>query len=122
VNCKLIEPGHLPTIHTAKNFGIPTEKEFKLKEFNDFCEQLYNEGKNKLLSVKELGRRPDATPYILPKKIWQKCGPWELEPVNGMPPDVRFFDRITDAGFKNLKAMDAISYHVGQVETKRRMK
>jgi len=117
VNCKLIEPGTVPTIHTSKNFGEPTEEKFDLEEFDAYCKHIYQD---KLIHEKDYGRRCDATPYILHKNTFAKFGPWELEPINGVPPDVLFFDRCKAGGIDNMKSLGAISYHHGGVEIRRK--
>mgnify|MGYP001364627625 FL=1 len=38
VNCKLIEPGTLPSLHTCHNFGLTLYDDFKLKEFLTFAD------------------------------------------------------------------------------------
>ena len=40
VNCKLIEPGTLPSLHTTKNFNITTNESFKSEGFTEFCNLL----------------------------------------------------------------------------------
>lgn len=131
VNCKLIEPGTLPTLHTAKNFGITTEEEFDEPGFLEFAEKLYKEGENKLATdYKEYGHRLDAMPFLLHKEVWDKFGPMS-QVLTGPSPDVRnqhvfgvtgdtdFFNRCEANGVEITKALDAISYHCGGAETRR---
>ena len=131
VNCKLIEPGTLPTLHTARNFGLTTEEDFKEEEFLTFAEELYEQGKDKLvMSAAEHGHRLDAMPFLVPRDVWDRFGPMNKWSVNNSPDprneyvmditgDTDFFNRCESGGVEVTKALDAISYHCGGIETKR---
>ena len=155
VNCKLIEPGILQTIHATKNFGVTNEEEFQEEDFLKHAEVLYQEGENKLaMNAAEHGHRLDAMPFLVPRDVWEKFGPmnkwivdekltqleklWldrnqltdvmeekKLVPdprgqyVNQITGDTDFFNRCESGGVEITKALDAISYHCGGVETRR---
>lgn len=131
VNCKLIEPGTLPTLHTAKNFGITIDSEFDCEGFEKFCAKLYADGENILIKSKEsYGHRLDAMPFLVSKDVWERFGPmcqtivpngvdWQGGLVTG---DTDFFNRCEAGGVEITKALDAISYHCGGVETRRNEK
>jgi hypothetical protein len=131
VNCKLIEPGVLQTIHTTKNFGITNEEEFQEEDFLKYAEVLYQEGENKLtMNAAEHGHRLDAMPFLLSRDVWEKFGPmnkWIVDEspdprgqyVNQITGDTDFFNRCESGGVEVTKALDAISYHCGGVETRR---
>lgn len=136
VNCKLIEPGSLPSLHTCINLGLTTENDFNGDKFTEFCDALYkkNEGKLVFDNIKGLfhqnqgvggdyGHRLDAMPFILSKKVWERFGPM-LQVLNqyGTTGDTDFFDRCRTSGVEITKALDAISYHCGGAETARNMK
>jgi|GEM_PF-3984955 len=116
VNCKLIEPGTLPTIHTAVNFGLTTRNQFKQKEFEDFCAKIY---KDELVTdEKKYGRRFDAMPFVCPMDVWERFGPQSpLVRDDGLTGDVDFFNRCKAGGVEIVKALNAISYHCGGIET-----
>jgi hypothetical protein len=129
VCCKLIEPGTLPTLHTARNLGITVDGQFLGKEFMKTCDKLI---KDELVfdDTKEYhidggvggtyGHRLDAMPFALPKDVWERFGPMrqDLNP-HGTTGDTDFFDRCKMAGVEITKSLDAISYHCGGVETRR---
>lgn len=116
VNCKLIEPGTLHTIHIIKNLGVTTEGSFREKEFIELCESIY---KHELITdEKKYGRRLDAMPWICSKDVWERFGPQSPILINKITGDVDFFNRIKDGGVENTKALDSISYHCGGLETR----
>jgi hypothetical protein len=131
VNCKLIEPGTLPSLHTCRNFGTTTDDDFKRQEFLDFIEPLYIENKDKCaVSESEYGHRFDAMPFVVAKDVWERFGPMNqiLVPkspdpdgvfVTDITGDTDFFNRCKTGGVEVVKALDAISYHCGGLETKR---
>ena len=49
VNCKLVEPGILETLHTAKNYGVTVEGQFRKQEFDTWAEQFVKEHKDELV-------------------------------------------------------------------------
>ena len=134
VCCKLIEPGTLPTLHTARNFGLTLEDEFNYDEFIPFANQMYqsNEG---LIAIDErsYGHRFDAMPWAMSKDVWERFGPMNKVLVNGSPDpegvfvnsvtgDTDFFNRCKANNVQVVKALDAISYHCGGIETQINMK
>lgn len=132
VNCKLIEPGTLPTLHTSRNFGITTNDEFQENGFIEFCEQLERDElviddivglfhENRGLGG-SYGHRLDAMPFLVHKNVWDRFGPM-LQTINqyGTTGDTDFFDRCRVGGVEITKSLDAISYHCGGIETKRNM-
>src|SRR3972149_8146310 len=57
VNCKLIEPGTLPTLHTSVNLGLTLPGEFRETDFVRLCESVF---KHELVTDDEkYGRRFD---------------------------------------------------------------
>lgn len=118
VNCKLIEPGTLPTLHTAINLGITLPHSFQQKKFNTICKKFY---KNKLITdEKHYGHRLDAMPWVCPKDVWDRFGPQKkVLLTDGITGDVDFFNRCTKGGVENTKSLSAISYHCGGLETAR---
>jgi hypothetical protein len=131
VTCKLIEPGTLPTLHTARNFGLTADGQFNESEFLDFAEDLFESGKDTLVTnSNEYGHRFDAMPWLMPRDVWEKFGPMnkELAPtspdirgvhVTNITGDTDFFNRCESGKVEITKALDAISYHCGGIETKR---
>ena len=130
VNCKLIEPGTLPSLHTTRNFGPTINGEFNPSGFVDFCNSLE---KNELVfdNINGLfhenwgvggtyGHRLDAMPFLTPKDVWDRFGPM-LHTTNqyGTTGDTDFFDRCRVGGVEITKSLDAISYHCGGLETRR---
>lgn len=129
VNCKLIEPGTLPSLHTCRNFGITLHESFKKDEFIDFANSYVERFKDQIVTNEiEYGHRFDAMPFALGKDVWQKFGPMSKVFVNESPDpegvfvnrvtgDTDFFNRCKHGGVEVIKALDAISYHCGGLET-----
>lgn len=130
VCCKLIEPGTLPSLHTTKNFGLTVLNEFLDKEFELTCNRI---SKDRLVLDDiqgffhenagiggSYGHRLDAMPFTVPKDVWERFGPM-LQTTNqyGTTGDTDFFDRCRTSGVEITKALDAISYHCGGIETRR---
>ena len=120
VNCKLIEPGVLPTLPTAVNLGETLPGKFNEEAFVNLTTWLAYAYKDCLVDDRYYGRRLDAMPFICPKDVWERFGPMSgiLGP-NNITGDTDFFDRCKSGGVEILKALDAISYHCGGLETKR---
>jgi hypothetical protein len=118
VNCKLIEPGTLPTLHSAVNLGLTLPGQFRETEFKSLCESFF---KHELVTDAEAyGHRLDAMPFICPKDVWDRFGPMRQRlNEKGITGDTDFFDRCAAGGVEITKALDAISYHCGGVETRR---
>jgi hypothetical protein len=133
VNCKLIEPGTIPSLHTTKNFGPTIEGQFDQTSFEIFSDSiskddlvfddirgLFHENQGRGGSY---GYRLDAMPFVLPLDVWNRFGPM-IQTLNshGTTGDVDFFDRCRVGGVEITKSLDAISYHSGGVETRRNEK
>ena len=102
----------------TEDLGVPIQGKFNLSRFIDLFNERYE---NEIVFADKLntqnGYRECATmPYLFHRQYWQKCGPWELECVNGQSPDVRFFDRVHDAGARYALALNSIVYHAEAVE------
>ena len=118
VNCKLIEPGTLYSLHTTKNFGLTTNEDFKGDEFEQFCQSI--EVDELVLNDSIYGHRLDAMPFLVHKSVWDKFGPMNLTLDEfGITGDTNFFNRCKAGGVEITKSLDAISYHCGGIETKR---
>jgi hypothetical protein len=118
VNCKLIEPGTLPSLHTCKNFGITTYADFKMSEFNLFCDSITKD--ELVLDDKNYGHRLDAMPFVCPKDVWQRFGPMsQIVQAGGLTGDTDFFNRCKEGGVEITKSLNGISYHCGGLETRR---
>lgn len=130
VNCKLIEPGTLPSLHTTRNLGSTIEGQFDQKAFELFADSV-SEDKLVFDNIGGLyhqnngiggsyGHRLDAMPFVVPRGVWEKFGPMKkILNEYGTTGDTDFFDRCRVGGVEVTKALDAISYHSGGVETKR---
>lgn len=128
VNCKLIEPGTLPTLHTAKNFGATIHEEFNYPEFESFVKNIYDNNIDKLVFDDIIpndrggsyGHRLDAMPFLCHKSVWDNFGPM-LQTLDqfGITGDTNFFNRCKSGGVEITKSLDAISYHCGGLETRR---
>lgn len=111
VTSTLIEGGE--TRHYFLNLGVPTYPSFNLEVFKNFCARICKDGfidesQTSFMNLQSL-------PYLFSRKIWKQCGPWELTLANGTP-DVNFFTRVHNAGFKFKKINDSIAYHLGGAE------
>ncbi len=117
VNCKLIEPGTLPTLHTARNLGLTLPSEFKGEEFLELAGSFF---KHELVTdEKKHGHRLDAMPFICPRDVWKRFGPMAPTLVKKITGDTDFFNRCKKGGVEIAKALDSISYHCGGLETRR---
>lgn len=116
VNCRLIEPGTLPTLHLSMNLGRTTFNEFNATLFTQLCQAIY---KDELITDEiSYGHRLDASPYAMPRDVWEKFGPMidYLRP-DGVTGDTDLFDRMRLGGVEITKALNSISYHCGGLET-----
>ena len=96
------------------DLGIPLPSEFDKHRFDTICAELYQD---KLITAPKNDYRQCATmPYLFHRKYWKTCGPWELNCVQGEPPDVRFFTRIAEAGAEYCMTPSSIVYHAEAVE------
>ncbi len=126
----MIEPGILPSIHSTYNFGSIGE-EFDQKEFERICNTIKLDVL--ITNDKKYGHRLDAMPFLVPKDVWERFGPmnhglttqyidnagFHTGLTNSCTGDTDFFIRCKNGGVEITKALDAISYHAGGVETKR---
>ncbi|HRI34940.1 MAG TPA: hypothetical protein PLD02_14420 [Saprospiraceae bacterium] len=121
VNCKLIEPGTLPSLHTTRNFGLPIEGEFQMDEFLAFCKEISQD--HLVMSRYEYTHRLDAMPFLCSKDVWERFGPMNLG-LNavGTTGDSDWFERCEAGGVEITKALDSISFHGGGLETRRNEK
>jgi len=101
------------------NFGVPEYAKFEMDKFNEMYNELYQD----VLQTQEERGGPWNTcvtmPYLIPKKFWITAGPWELtlkEKIDS--PDVRFFQRCSDAGAHFTMSRSSIVYHHDSVERK----
>lgn len=121
VNCKLIEPGTLPSLHTIKNFGLPIRGHFDEKSFLDFCEQISQD--RLVMSRHEYTHRLDAMPFLVSHDVWERFGPMNLGlNEHGTTGDSDWFERCERGGVEITKSLDAISWHGGGLETRRNEK
>lgn len=116
VNCKLIEPGCLPSLHTTMNLGRTTYNEFNQTLFHQLCQAIY---KDELITDEvAYGHRLDASPYAIPKDVWERFGPMiDYIRPDGITGDTDLFDRMRLGGVEITKALNSISYHCGGLET-----
>jgi hypothetical protein len=111
-----ISPIKGPNIVTA-NLGIPTEETFDALKFWNLHNELYAE---RVETEEERGgwRATNTMPYVIHRKWWERCGPWETEFKKGEKetPDRRFFHRCHEAGARHVLCHDSICYHHEAVE------
>lgn len=121
VNSVHITPIRGPNVITF-DLGIPTYKTFNIEKF----ERLYRSYYRDILETEEergCWRATNTMPYIMHRKWWEMCGPWELQMSDGDrdPPDRRFFKRCHNAGARHTMNWSSIVYHHEAVE-RRQMK
>lgn len=118
VNCKLIESGDCPSLHTTRNFGPATRGAFKQAEFDIFAKDIARD--ELVVSGVAYGHRLDAMPFLCARDVWERFGPMAqtLRSGDGQTGDSDFFDRCAIGGVEITKALDAVSYHCGAAETK----
>lgn len=121
VNCKLIEPGILPSLHTTRDLGLTLPGDFRQSEFDSLCATIASTHAGQVVREGEgYGRRLDAMPFVCARDVWQRFGPMRQDlRTDGVTGDTDFFDRCRAGGVEILKALDAISYHCGGLETRR---
>jgi len=112
------------------NLGIPEYGRFNMAGFNEIYDRVY---KDVLETEEQRGGWISCStmPYLIPKRLWEIAGPWELEPVMTgkayrtptVPlgtehkfPDRRFFQRCKDAGAMFTMSHSSITYHHEGVE------
>lgn len=102
----------------TENLEVPEPGKFKSQRFVQLYDQNYKENVIFADEIEDsVGYRECATmPYLFHRRYWESCGPWELECVDGQPPDVRFFDRIHKAGARYAMTDSSIVYHHEAVE------
>jgi hypothetical protein len=89
--------------HYQGNFGITEYGKFNLQKFDKFCNAILK--KNKLKT--EQGLKGEeylyliGFPYLFPKEMWYKAGPWELTLDHGTP-DVIFLKKLIDKDLNSL--------------------
>ena len=118
VNCKLVEPGTLPSLHTTVNLGLTLPGKFDATGFERLADALYRDEMSS--DEAAYGHRFDAMPFVCPRDVWDRFGP--MRPTltkDGVTGDADFFDRCRAGGVEITKALNAISYHCGGLETKR---
>ena len=99
-----------------KGANIEThDRKFDIDKFNLLYEKLYND---KLETEEERGgwKSTNTMPYLIPKKFWEKAGPWELMLGKGDSPDVKFFQRCKKVGAHFTMSRSSIVYHHEAVE------
>jgi len=117
VNSVHITPIRGPHVITA-NLGIPEYGKFNMGEFNKIYEREYRD----VLETEEQRGGWLATntmPYLIPKKYWEKCGPWDLT-ITKSTPDRLFFERCHNAGAHFTMSHGSIVYHHEAVERTRK--
>lgn len=115
VNSTHISPIRGSNIETA-NCGITEYGKFNIEKFNELYNTLYMD---KLETEEERGggwKSTNTMPYLIPKRFWKIAGPWEL--LLGAPhsPDIRFFNRCSQAGAHFTMSRSSIVYHHNAVE------
>jgi hypothetical protein len=120
-NSLCLSPITWPSVITA-NLGITTNKTFNFDKFWKLHNELYED---KIETEEQRGgwRTCASFPYILHKKWWERCGPWEAEiGSHKSPPDQRFFERCHEAGAKFIMVHDSIVYHHEAVERRSKIR
>ena len=104
-----------PNVITV-DLGVPGTEAFDLARFW----RMHDELNDDLVEAEKDrgGWKACATlPYVVHRKWWGLCGPWETEVGRGhTPPDQRFFRRCHDAGARFILVHDSIVYHHEAVE------
>ena len=113
VNSTHITPITGPHVITA-NLGIPEYDKFNIDGFNKIYAR---EFKDVLETEEERGGwlATNTMPYLIPKKYWEQCGPWDLE-ITVNTPDRLFFERCHNAGAHFTMSRGSIVYHHEAVE------
>jgi hypothetical protein len=101
------------------DFGITEYGLFDTDGFRKFCEKRIKPDETiveeDLRGVNYDPVEMTGLPYLFPRMMWEKAGPWELNVLSGTP-DVNFFRRAHNSGFKFMIALDSLSYHVEGAE------
>ena len=104
----------------TEDLGVPGVETFNKKRFEELYLAFYREDLIRSEDTAGLnGYRECATmPYLFHRQYWESCGPWELECTDKQSPDVRFFDRVNEAGAVFALSESSIVYHHEAVERK----
>ena len=120
----IVSPQHVTPIkggHVITADLGPIGDSFDYDGFVEIVEQVRRPGV--LMTEDERGGwlKTLTMPYIMHRKWWDQCGPWELTGIGKKvpPPDRRFFKRCHDAGAKYAMAMGSVVYHQEGAERKR---
>lgn len=115
VNSLHLSPIKGPNIITV-DLAIPTAKTFELSHFWKMHDQLYAD---KVETENDRGgwRACSTLPYLMHRKWWEACGPWEPNHIPGRDsPDRLFFERCHGLGARFVLVYDSICYHHEAVE------
>jgi hypothetical protein len=97
----------------TEDLGMPLDGQFNSQRFINLYNELFE---NEMWMAPSDDHRQAATmPYLFHKRYWDQCGPWELTLEKGTP-DMRFFQRVADAGAEFALALGSICFHAEAVE------
>lgn len=97
----------------TEDLGLPLDGEFKCHRFINLYDQLFAD--EMWIAPSNDHRQAATMPYLFHRDYWEECGPWELTLEKGTP-DMRFFQRVSDAGAQFALAMGSVVYHAEAVE------
>jgi len=115
VNSTIICPLDGLAMHVG-DCGVPEYGKFNLDKFNTLYTDIFED---KIQTQEERGGSWKTTctmPYLIPKKYWKMAGPWELIVTGPDAPDVKFFERCSNAGARFTMSRSSITYHHHAVE------
>jgi len=104
------------------DLGEPEEGKFNLGLFWKMHSELY---RDKVETEEDRGgwRGCATLPFILNRKWWDVCGPWQPNHIRGQEsPDRQFFGRCHEAGAKFVLVHDSIAYHHEAVERRSKIR
>lgn len=104
-----------PNIITA-NLGRTAAGHFNVDAFWTKHDELF-EHKIETEKQRRGWRATNTFPYVMYRRWWEDCGPWEphFNPKEEAP-DRMFFDRVHRAGGQHILCYDSICYHHEAVE------
>lgn len=118
----IVNSTHLTPLNAPQwvwaDLGMPTEEGFNFKGFDVLYKTLHA---NDVYTQYDLGGWGNCStmPYLVHRKWWEKCGPWELHArTHGVEraPDRRFFQRCAQEGAFFTKSRASIIYHYEAAE------
>jgi len=110
-NSLVISPARGPHL-IQRNFGRPAHGSFDMAGWVEAHDDVREEGCIQTAEFRGGWQNCALLPYVIHRKWWDLCGPWEVNHRIGQaPPDRQFFGRCVEAGAELIVCHDSVCYH-----------